>query len=63
MENLRPPQLQRTAHFGFVVKNRAANSFAQTKIVTCIRKLWLLFVKMVVYIQFALHIKDMSNCV
>ena len=26
MENLRPPQLQRTAHFGFVVKNRAANS-------------------------------------
>ena len=37
MENLRPPQLQRTAHFGFVERNRAANSFAQTKIVTCIR--------------------------
>ena len=37
MENLRLPQLQRTAHFGFVERNRAANSFAQTKIVTCMR--------------------------
>ena len=55
--------LQRTVHFRFVDKNRPANSFAQTKIVTCIRKLWLLFVKMVVYIQFALHIKDMPSCV
>ena len=35
MGNLRPPQLQRTVHFDFVEKNRAANSFAQTKIVTC----------------------------
>ena len=28
--NMRPLQLQNTVHFGFVVKNRAVNSSAQT---------------------------------
>ena len=37
-------------HFGFVNKDLVVSSFALTEIVICIRKLLLLFVKVVVYI-------------
>ena len=39
MEKLLPLQLQTMVHFGFVGKNQAVSSFAQTKIVICIREL------------------------
>jgi hypothetical protein len=39
MVKLLPLQLQKMAHFGFVVKNQAVSSFAQKKIVICIGEL------------------------
>jgi hypothetical protein len=39
MVKLLPLQLQKIVHFGFVGKNQAVSSFAQKKIVICIREL------------------------
>ncbi len=60
-EKLQPVQQRNMAHFGFVNKDLFVSSFALTKIVICIRKLLLLFVKVVVYIPSVLRIRNWLN--